>query len=154
MTRKLLPLLLAVSLLLTGCTVSLYSEGTGRDVVLSLPNEDGTGFDMVPTTVSRNGVLSQAVIDTLAEAGAVPKGIQVKHLAQTGDALDVELNDALSAALKGAGSTEEFMYIGSLVNSLLSAYGAKTIVLNVGGAPLETGHNVYDGPLTFFVCEE
>lgn len=150
MMRKLLPVLLAAAVLLAGCTVTLHDPPQDREVVLYLPNEDGTGFDEVPALIPPDGLVSQGVLDALRESGVLPKGMKVIRLEQTGTALTLDMNDALAKALNGIGSTEEYMILGSLVNSLLGAYGAETLVLTVDGQTLETGHDVYDGPLTFF----
>ena len=40
------------------------------------------------------------------------------------------------------------MLVGSVVNSFLSAYGAETVTLTCDGAVLETGHTIYDEPLS------
>lgn len=154
MTKKLLPLILAAAVLLSGCTITLHDPPQGREVTLYLPGEDGDGFDAVPAVLPSDGLLSQAVLDALREAGVLPKGIKVIRLEQTGPSLTLDVNDALVKALAGTGSTEEYMILGSLVNSLLGAYGAETLLLTAGGKPLETGHNIYDGPLTFFTDGE
>ena len=154
MTRKPLPLLLAAAVLLTGCAITLHDPPQGREITLYLPNEDGTGFDEVPTVIPPDGLLSQGVLDALREAGALPKGVKVVRLEQTGQALTLDVTGDLAKALAGTGSTEEYMILGSLVNSLLGAYGATTLSLKAGGAPLETGHDSYDGPLTFFESGE
>ncbi len=154
MKRKLLPLVLAVAVVLTGCAITLHDPPEGREVNLYLPNEDGTGFDEVPAVLPPDGLLSQAVLDALQEAGALPKGIHVVRLEQSGQDLTLDVNAALVKALAGMGSTEEYMILGSLVNSLLGAYGAETLRLTAGGEPLETGHDRYDEPLAFFEGRE
>ena len=45
------------------------------------------------------------------------------------------------------------MLLGSLVNTMLTCYNAKTLTLTVDGAVLETGHNVYDTPFTLMELE-
>lgn len=153
MKRKLLPLFLAAAVLLSGCTITLHDPPQDREVTLYLPNEDGTGFEEVPTALPPRGLLSTAVLDALREAGALPKGVKVVRLEQTGAELALDVSGELAEALTGMGSTEEYMTLGSLVNSLLSAYGAETMRLTSGGAPLETGHDSYDEPLAFFANE-
>lgn len=154
MIRKLLPLFLAAAVLLAGCAITLHDPPQGREVTLYLPNEDGTGFDEVPTVVPPDGLLSQAVLDALREAGALPKGVKVVRLEQTGEEITLDVTGDLAKALNGTGSTEEYMILGSLVNSLLGAYDATTLLLTAGGEPLETGHDSYDRPLTFFPSGE
>lgn len=154
MTRKLFPLILAAAVLLSGCAITLHDPPQDREVTLYLPNETADGFDSVPASLPPDGLLSQAVLDALQEAGALPKGVKVIRLEQTGPELTLDVNDALTKALAGTGSTEEYMILGSLVNSLLGAYGAETLLLTAEGEPVETGHNVYDEPLTIFTGGE
>ena len=64
--------------------------------------------------------------------------------------LRVDMNAAFGAQIRSMGTSGEYLYLGSLVNTLLDARNVDSLILTVEGQPLETGHNVYDGPLTFF----
>ena len=40
--------------------------------------------------------------------------------------------------------------VGSLVNSIISAFGTDGVALTIDGSSLETGHEIYDYTLGFF----
>ena len=42
------------------------------------------------------------------------------------------------------------MLLGSVVNTFLAAFGADSILITADGKALQTGHNVYNEPLTVF----
>ena len=44
----------------------------------------------------------------------------------------------------------EYVILGSVVNTFLTAYDADAIIITVDGEVLETGHSVYDQPLTLY----
>jgi len=124
-------------------------------VTLFLPNDDATGFAEQDAALS--GDSAQAVVDALYEAGALPEGVEVLSCSLNGTGQDAQLSLDLSAAfgeaMQSAGSAGETMALGSLTNTLLVYYDAQTLLLTCEGEPLSTGHNVYDGPLHFFVSE-
>ena len=41
------------------------------------------------------------------------------------------------------------MIMGSVVNTYLSAYDAESVFITVNGEILETGHMIYDFPITY-----
>ncbi len=59
-----------------------------------------------------------------------------------------DLNDAFAAQVRSLGTTGEYFLVGGIVNTLLDAFDGTEVILTVNGAPLESGHNIYDYALT------
>ena len=62
----------------------------------------------------------------------------------------VDMNADFGAQIRSMGTAGEYLYMGGLVNTLLDAWGAESLTLTVEGNVLETGHEIYDYPLTFY----
>lgn len=64
--------------------------------------------------------------------------------------LRLDLNDAAAAQIRAYGTSGESLTIRSIVNTALEFVpAADRVSLTVNGGLLETGHNVYDYPMTF-----
>lgn len=59
-----------------------------------------------------------------------------------------DLNDAFAAQVRSLGTSGEYFLVGGIVNTLLDAFDGTDVTLTVNGAPLESGHNIYDYALT------
>lgn len=198
---SLLPALILLAVLLTGCTdtqspvqtddshTDSESQASGsqtgqdsqqaetppeisvleeREVTLFLPDEQAEFFVEQTETVDAT---PQGIIDALIAHGALPEGIEVNEFrledsgaeAQADDSsghaaggrlhIVLDLSDEFLSAVASAGTAGETMAMGSLVNTMLTAYEAGTITVTCSGNTIETGHNVYDAPLTFFELE-
>lgn len=67
-----------------------------------------------------------------------------------GGVLALELNDALAEQIRSYGTSGEYLTIAAIVNTALDNLPeARSVRLTVKGAPLETGHNIYDTDMTF-----
>ena len=75
---------------------------------------------------------------------------QVLAISKDGDALSLDMNEAFLAGLRASGSTGEFLYMGSLVNTFLDNFNCTTVRVTVEGQPFSTGHTEYDKPLQAF----
>lgn len=135
------------------------------DITLYLPDDNAESFDEVTETVAAT---PQGIVDALIDHGALPEGTVVNDFqldtngveVQEGDmvsytpgdlcSITIDLSSAFSKAASSTGTAGETMLLGSLVNTLLKAYDADTVSITCDGSVLETGHNVYDEPLTFF----
>ena len=81
---------------------------------------------------------------------ALPKDSEVLAISKDGDALSLDMNEAFLAGLRASGSTGEFLYMGSLVNTFLDNFNCTTVRVTVEGQPFSTGHTEYDKPLQAF----
>ena len=59
------------------------------------------------------------------------------------------MNRVLREYIYKMGTSGEALTIAALVDTFLSATGAQSLRLTVEGKVLETGHAIYDFPLTF-----
>lgn len=93
----------------------------------------------------------QALADLLYSRGVLSGRVTVNDFYQeeNGD-LRLDLSGEFSNMLNGSGTAGEYILLGSLVNTFLDAYEAEEILITVDGETLESGHAVYDQPLTFF----
>ena len=67
-----------------------------------------------------------------------------------GSELTLSLNSALAEKIRSFGTSGEYLTVAAIVNTALDAVPeAESVTLRVNGAPLETGHNIYESPLTF-----
>ena len=145
-----------------GAIVARSQEEMEAD--LYLPNDSADGFLVVRETVDAT---AQGLADALIARGVLPEGTAVESFAthsdgvetregdmvryEVGDvSLSLDLSEEFLGALENAGTSGETVVLGSVVNTFLTAYHAVEMTLTCGGAAVETGHGVYDGPLAFF----
>lgn len=119
------------------------------------PDDMAEGF--VTTEAAVTAVTEEEILNQLALAGVVPGDVAVNTLetAVRSDApdtvhLNVDFNAAFRDFLFTQGTAGEYVTIGSVVNTFLTAYGADSMTITVEGEALETGHSVYDAPLSLF----
>lgn len=141
------------------------AEADTMEITLYLPDDQAESFKEVTEAVDAQ---PQGVVDALIAHGALPEGVKVNSFSmrdngtetQEGDTvsytvgdtlhIDLDLSQEFADAASSTGTSGEQMLLGSLVNTMLKAYNADEITITCDGAPLETGHNVYDQPLTFY----
>ena len=115
---------------------------------LYLPNENADGFyEQVAILEALN---AQQIVDQLISAAVLHEGILVNWERLEGTQLHVDFNAAFRDQLMTYGTAGELMMIGSVVNSLLRAYEADSVMLTVEGDIFESGHVIYDFPLEFY----
>ncbi len=123
--------------------------GTQEHIItLYAPNEDATGF--IYTSWEVSGISAETICGSLIEAGVLNEDVAFNHLLLENGQLTLDVNDAFRRQLMSYGTAGEYMMVGSVVNTLLSAYGAETVMITVNGEVMESGHVVYDLPLEFY----
>lgn len=170
---KKIAFLLIFCLLLAGCapsrtapqaapTTDTQEETTSApaqmSVTLYLPNDNADGFVTQAVTLPREApqntmeqliqstALAEDIMEQLIQAGALPEGVRV--LSMEGGVLD--LSSAFLSFLNSMGTSGEYVVMGSVVNTYLTAFGLDRITITVEGNVPETGHSVYDQPLRMY----
>ncbi len=131
-------------------SIPLESETVvkGEPITLYVPNEDVTGFVQIRAEVPAMEV--SAVFAALTEAGVLKEEAKANSLEIQGTKLLLDVNDAFAAQIGSYGTSGEYYMMGSIVNTLLTAYQADTLFITVNGEILETGHSIYDYDLEFY----
>jgi spore germination protein GerM len=117
------------------------------DVNLYLGNDNADGFN---TEVVRTKLTAKKLIKALQKKGAVAKGVKVRAFVDNDQELVLNLSQAFADDVSSAGTSGEYIKVGSVVNTFLDAYDAETILITVEGKAWESGHVVYDAPMPMF----
>lgn len=112
-----------------------------------LPNDNADGFDTVTVEVAYIDHVS--VLQELQSRGALPESVVINSFSSEGTQLNIDFNRAFADLICSMGTAGELMITGSVVNTYLSAFQAESVFFTVDGEILESGHVVYDFPLTF-----
>ena len=99
---------------------------------------------------SADAVDENTVFDALKAAGTVPQEASLLSFTNDGGALTLDMSGEFASYVCSMGTSGEYMLLGSVVNTYLTAFDAQTVTLLSNGNPMETGHNVYSEPLGFF----
>ena len=125
-----------------------------RSAIVYLPDENAENLIAtevkVPVSVSAEAdplADISELIAALTAQNALPADSAVLSV-ELGDPVKLDMNAAFGTGMMSTGTTGEILYLGALVNTVLDYYTeAESVLLTVEGAPLETGHNIYDEPI-------
>lgn len=114
---------------------------------LYLPNDNADGFESV--IVETDQITAESVLAELQTRGALPETVAINSFSAEGSQLNIDFNRAFGDLVCSTGTAGELMITGSMVNTYLSAFQAESVFFTVEGEILESGHVIYDFPLTF-----
>ena len=120
------------------------------DIILTVysPSDDWESF--VKAEIRVDAVNETIITEHLILANVLSEDTAVNSLELDGTQLNVDFNSAFRDLILTQGSTGEHAIMGSVVNTFLAAYNAETMSITVDGEILESGHVVYDEPLSFY----
>ena len=90
------------------------------------------------------------VFAALKAVGTIPQETSLLSFSNDGGALTLDMSAEFASLVGTMGTSGEYMLLGSVVKTYLTAFDAQTVTLLSNGNPLETGHNVYSEPMGFF----
>lgn len=123
------------------------TEQTWHDLNIYVPNENYDGFSTIPTMIDRqdpNLILEHLIQDSILE-----EEIELNHFEITDGQIKLDFNQAFLDQLVEYGTSGENMMIGCVVNTYLYVYDAETVFITVNNEIMESGHVVYDFPMSF-----
>ena len=166
--------LLLCCLLLTACSLNATGGTTGTEADITAPDATEAptealteapteaplqsltlyyGDDNAEFILSKEVQVAEITADTIIEqlisAGVLREGVAVNSMFQNGSSLFVDFNQEFANLVCSMGTAGEYIIIGSTVNTFLGAFQATSVTFTVNGQVLESGHAIYDLPLTF-----
>lgn len=120
-----------------------------RNLTFTLYLPDGTAEHFVTQQVWVSQITADSVLLELQRAKLLPETVIINAFGASGDQLIIDFNSAFADIINSVGTSGERMIIGSMVNTFLNAFQAQSVVLTVDGETLESGHVIYDFPITF-----
>lgn len=117
-------------------------------VLIYSGNDSADGFEQKEVEIQ--GLTPQNLISELAALNVVSINTEVNSFEQNGKSLKLDLSKDFSQYVNMMGTSGEFIVMGGLVNTFLTAYDADEILITVDGKTLETSHASYENPLGFF----
>ena len=114
-------------------------ENGGPTIVVYQSNPEGDSL------ISTGGVLIESitpenVLQVLIDKGEMSSDVRVLSFNQSGGLIELDLSSEFNGFMAAQGSWGEFVALGSLVNTFLSAFNAENILITVGGEVLSTPH--------------
>lgn len=89
-----------------------------------------------------------SVLAALRTAGHFDGSVELLSFTKAGGELKLDFNEAFARRISSTGTAGEYIIMGSLVNTYLSAFNAATVTVTVEGEVWESGHVIYDMPLS------
>ena len=105
------------------------------------------------TIVEVSEITLKVLLEQLTLANVLNEGTEInsfsKESVDSQVVLTIDFNDEFGNKIYSMGSSGEFLTVGSVVNTFLKAYEADVFRFTVNGEVFESGHVIYDEPLTF-----
>lgn len=112
-----------------------------------LPNDNADGF--VVEAVETSEITVASVLQELKARNVLPEDVAINGFVADQMQLNIDFNQPFADLVCSMGTAGELMIIGSVVNTYLSAFQAESFFFTINGEILESGHVIYDFPLTF-----
>lgn len=111
-----------------------------------IPNENADGW--ITEEIEVPDISADAIIASLQEKAGLSTDVRILNINMEGKQINVDFNQAFADQIYTMGTAGERMIIGSVVNTFLNAYDAETLYFTVNGELLESGHVIYDFPIS------
>ena len=122
-----------------------------EELTVYFSNKRADGLETEVISVEK--ITPETIIDHLAIHNIVSIDTKVNEFEETAEGgrnlLKLDLSKAFGEYLKTMGTSGEIMIMAALTDTFLQAYEADALQLTVEGAVIETGHEIYEEPLTF-----
>lgn len=109
-------------------------------------NDNADGF--ICTEISVPEITETVILEKLIEYGVFPDNVTINSFTSEGSRLNIDFNEAFLNYLCTMGTSGEMILVGSVVQTFLNAYQAESVLLTVEGSVFESGHVIYDFPMS------
>ena len=116
------------------------------NIALYVGNANADGFEIINTQIVNRTAYS--IINELKAAGSVAKGVKANSLKFVKGKLVLDLSKEFAQDVASTGTAGEYIKVGCVVNTFLDAYNVDTLTITVEGKVWESGHIIYDKPLS------
>lgn len=113
-----------------------------------IPNDNADGFDL--QTIYTEVISADIILSELKNQNVLPDTVSMTSFCIDNGLITIDFNQAFADVICSMGTSGELMIVGSVVNTFLDAFHAESVFFTVNGQILESGHTIYDFPLTFF----
>lgn len=124
----------------TGSASEAPAEPTGTAAVYTADGVDAFVVEELTGDV---------LIELLVQTGVLREGVVLNSCELTEDRIVLDFNSAFGEQLNSSGSTGELILVNCLVNTFIRNFGLSSVSFTVDGEIFESGHVIYDFPLTF-----
>lgn len=125
------------------------NEAAQEPVTFTLYNSNDDATALVQETVEVDALTKENVLAALIECGILQDDIRILSLEeaeQDGEkVLNIDFSQEFGSYVASMGTAGEYMIMGSVSNTFLSAYGCEKVKITVEGGVLSTGHQEYTG---------
>lgn len=145
-------LFLLLCLCLCACSAGGNEPAATMDALtLNLYHGDENCEKLLKEPVTIPELAPEYIMEALCNKGVLGENVPVNSflMDKTG-VIRLDLGGSFAEQICAMGTSGEYIMMGSLVNTFLEAYDASSLMLQVDGATLETGHTIYDFPMSFF----
>ena len=118
------------------------------NITLYKGNANASGFETKKVTIKN--LTAYSIIKELKAYGAVASNVKANSLNFKGKYLVLDLSKEFAQDVQKSGTSGEYVKVGSVVNTFIDAFKVDTLTITVEGKSWESGHKVYDGPLSRF----
>lgn len=122
-----------------------------KELTIYYSNNSADGLET--ETILVKEITPESIIAGLAVRNIVSMDTKVNNFEQTKEdgntILLLDMSKAFGEYLRTMGTSGETIILSALSNTFLDAYEADGVKLTVGGKTLETGHAIYDKPITY-----
>jgi len=133
---------------------ALYSGlgyGAGAPVYVRTFRSDDNAERFMVSGVKVGTLSPENVIQSLKDVGVLNEDVAIQGMYNMeNNGLLIDLNQPFLTQLSSMGTTGEYMLMGALVNTFLQNYSADNLLVTVDGVHPESGHVIYDFPMTFY----
>jgi hypothetical protein len=123
-------------------------EKYAYNVALYVGNANADGFETINASIYN--LTAYSIIKELKAAGSVASNVKVNSLEFVNGKLTLDLSKEFASDVASCGTAGEYIKVGCVVNTFIDAFNVDTLTITVEGKSWESGHALYDGPLSRF----